>query len=90
MTAQELKPVQFSFSSNRDASGQAFISIKAKIVQGLILYSAKRKLPDEVFVTSVDFDSTAKQYLKDSLIESGNVKTSTGLCNRDHGSKIFY
>ncbi len=76
ITAQEIKPVQFSFSSNRDASGQTFISIKAKIRSGVHIYSAKRKLPDEVFVTSVDFDSTVKRYLKDSLIELGNVKTS--------------
>lgn len=76
MTAQEIKPVQFSFLTNRDASGQAFISIKAKIARGVKLFSTKKILPDEAFFTAVDFDSTSKQYFKDSLVELGNVKTS--------------
>ena len=76
IAAQVNKPVQFSFLADRDAAGQAFISIKAKIPPGLQLYSIKRKLPDEAFFTAVDFDSTAKRYLKDSLTENGNVKTS--------------
>ncbi|WP_018614065.1 protein-disulfide reductase DsbD family protein [Segetibacter koreensis] len=75
-TAQVTKPVQFSFSSQRDDSGRAFISIKAKVQPNVEVYSAKRKLPDEVFLTSVDFDSTAKKFLRDSLTEQGNVKTS--------------
>lgn len=76
ITAQETKPVQFSFSSDRDASGQAFVLIKAKIANDVKVFSAKKKFPGDVFVTSVDFDSTSKQYLKDSLQEAGNLKTS--------------
>jgi len=76
ITAQVSKPVQLSFSSGRDASGQAVVSIKAKIAPGVQLFSAKRKSQDEVFLTSVDFDSTGKKHLKDSLAETGNVKTS--------------
>ena len=76
ITAQVTTPVQFSFLADRDASGQAFISIKAKISPGVNLFSAKRKLPDEVFLTAVDFDTTIKKYLKDSLLENGSLKTS--------------
>jgi thiol:disulfide interchange protein DsbD len=76
ITAQETKPVQFYPSSGRDPSGQAFVLIKAKVADGVKVFSAKKKSPDDAFVTSVDFDSTSKQYLKDSLQESGNLKTS--------------
>lgn len=76
LTAQDIKPVQFNFLANRDASGQAFISIQAKVAPGAQLFSIKRKLPDDAFFTAVDFDSSAKRYLKDSIIELGNVKTS--------------
>ncbi len=76
ITAQETKPVQFYFSADRDASGQAFVSIKAKVANNVKVFSAKKKLPDNAFVTSVDFDSTSKRYLKDSLQEIGNLQTS--------------
>lgn len=75
ITAQEFKPVQFSFSANRDASGQAFVLIKAKFANDFTLFSAKKKSPDDAFVTTVDFDS-AKKYLKDSLKEMGNLQVS--------------
>ncbi|HKG67683.1 MAG TPA: cytochrome c biogenesis protein CcdA, partial [Segetibacter sp.] len=77
ISAQETKPVQLYFSSDRDASGHAFVLIKAKVADGVKVFSAKKKSPDDAFVTSVDFDSTSKQYLKDSLQESGNLKTTT-------------
>jgi thiol:disulfide interchange protein DsbD len=75
-TAQVTKPVQFSFSSYRNDSGQAFITIKAKISPGVHLYSAKRNSAEEVFLTSIAVDSSARKFLKDSLAETGSVKTS--------------
>lgn len=89
ITAQETKPVQFSFSSNRDDSGRAYISIKAKMAPGVQLYSAKRNLPEEVFLTSVDYDSTAKKYLRDSLAEGKNVKMSTDSLTGDMAVRFF-
>lgn len=76
MAAQVNKPVQFSFLADRDASGQAFISIKAKVADGYKVFSAKKKSPEDAFVTSVDFDSTSRRFLKDSLKETGNIQTS--------------
>jgi len=76
VTAQEIKPVQFSFSANRDASGQAFVLIKAKVANDFTIFSAKKKSADDAFVTAVDFDSASKQYLKDSLQETGNLQTA--------------
>src|SRR4051794_37323939 len=76
LTAQVSKHVQFSFSGNRDHSG-AFISIKAKIADKVQLFSTKKKSPDDAFISSVEFDSSAKRYLKDSLVELGQLKTET-------------
>ena len=77
ITAQEKQPVQFTFSAVRNAGGQATVSIKAKISDSTQLYSAKKKLPDEVFVTSVVFDTASKALLKDSVAEFGKVQTAT-------------
>src|SRR5215213_2360309 len=65
ISAQETKPVQFYFSSDRDPSGQAFVLIKAKVADDVKVFSAKKKSPGDAFVTSVDFDSTSKRYIKD-------------------------
>jgi len=44
-------------------------SIKAKLLTVLKLYSAKKKQPDDVSVTSVIFNTTSKALLKDSLAD---------------------
>lgn len=77
-TAQVRKPVQFNFSSGRDTgdSEKADVSIKAKIAPGFHLFSAQKKTEDDVFLTSIEFDSTIKKSLSDSLIEIGSVMTS--------------
>src|SRR4051812_11695618 len=75
LTAQVNKHVQFSFSGSRDEKG-AFVSIKARIADTAHLFSTKRSSPDDVFVSSVEFDSAARKYLKDSLAELGQVKTA--------------
>jgi len=75
-TAQDKQPVQFHFSAQRDAAGEAYVSIKAKVSDSAQLYSATKQLPDAVFITSVVFDTTGKKFFKDSLIEIGNVKSS--------------
>jgi thiol:disulfide interchange protein len=77
ITAQEKQPVQFTFSAVRNAGGQAVVSIKAKIADSTQLYSAKKKLPEEAFVTSVVFDTASKALLKDSVAEFGKVQTAT-------------
>jgi thiol:disulfide interchange protein DsbD len=77
VTAQETQPVQFTFSAVRNTAGQAIVSIKAKIADSAQLFSAKKKLPDEAFVSSVVFDTASKALLKDSLTEFGKVQTAT-------------
>jgi len=75
-TAQVMKPVQFSFSADRNQNEKAYVTIKAKVSRGVELFSATRKSPDEVFLTSIEFDSAAKKFLKDGLAETGHVKAS--------------
>lgn len=75
ITAQISKPVQFSFSADRDENG-AFIRIKARIDDRVQLFSTKKVLPDDAFITTIEFDSSAKRYLKDSIIEGGQLQTS--------------
>ncbi|MDB5247631.1 MAG: cytochrome c-type biosis protein DsbD, protein-disulfide reductase [Segetibacter sp.] len=76
ITAQETKPVQFSFSADRDAAGQAFVVIKAKVTGDARLFSITKKSADDAFISAVTFDSSSNRFLKDSLVESGNVKTA--------------
>ncbi len=75
-TAQH-PPVQFSFSGGRDAGGKAYIAIKATIGDSLHLFSAKKKKADDAFISSIDFDSTTKKIITDSLQEHGIVKSMT-------------
>ena len=74
IAAQDTLPVHFSFSAERDAFNNAFVSIKAKLTKGH-LFSAVKKTPDDVFVSSINFDTSATKYVKDSLQELGNLQT---------------
>lgn len=85
-TAQVSKHVQFSFSGNRDATG-AYVSIKAKIADKVQLFSTKKNSPDDAFISAVEFDSSAKRYLKDSLLELGQLKTEM---NSAAGAEVRY
>lgn len=86
LTAQVSKHVQFSFSGNRDEKG-AYISVKAKIADKVRLFSAKKKSADDVFISLVEFDSASKKYVKDSLVEIGDLKTAM---NPDAGQEVKY
>jgi thiol:disulfide interchange protein len=89
VTAQDKQPVQFSFSAVRDAGGQAYVSIKAKVTDSVKLFSAKRKSADDVFVTSIVFDTSTRHYIKDSLVELGNLKTERDASTGGVASRYF-
>jgi thiol:disulfide interchange protein len=86
LTAQVSKHVQFSFSGNRDEKG-AYLSIKAKVSDKVQFFSTKKKSADDAFISSVDFDSSGKKYIKDSLIEIGQLKTAM---NAAAGQEVNY
>ncbi len=73
-TAQDSPPVQFSFNAIRDSSNKAVVIIKAKVLQGN-LYSAVKKTPDDIFVSTVKFDTASQAFIKDSLVENGKLQT---------------
>ena len=76
-TAQEIKPVEFSFTGGRDAKGQAFIDIKAKLADSIQLFSVKKKTLDDAFISSIEFDSSSKRFIKDSIEEKGSLTSAT-------------
>lgn len=74
VTAQDDRPVQFRSIGGRDSAG-AYVSIKASISKGSIF--TVKKVPNDVFVSVVTFDSSAKALLQDSLQEIGRAVTIT-------------
>lgn len=72
--AQDSSLVKLSYSSERLNDKEVLLTIKAVVVgEGKKLYSVNK--PSEESVNStVEFDSSAKKFLKDSLVEKGNVK----------------
>lgn len=86
ITAQVSKHVQFSFSGDRDEKG-AYVSIKAKIADTVHLFSTKKQYPDDAFISLVEFDSSSKPFLSDSLIEVGQLKSGI---NNASGGEVKY
>ncbi|HEX8356114.1 MAG TPA: cytochrome c biogenesis protein CcdA, partial [Segetibacter sp.] len=81
--------MQFNFSAERDASGAAYLRVKATIADGVKLFSITKKSPDDAFLTTVSFDSSSVKYLKDSLLELGNVQTSTDSATGGSAVRFF-
>ena len=74
LVAQDKPPVHFTFSANRNAANQAYISIRAKVDSGK-LFSVKKISAEDVFITSVNFNTASLKFIKDSLQEIGNLQT---------------
>jgi thiol:disulfide interchange protein len=72
--AQDSNVVKFTYSYERLNKDEVLLTVKAKVATGGKLYSI-HKLSDESLFSAVTFDSTVTKYLKDSVIESGNIKT---------------
>ncbi|MDQ6813474.1 MAG: thioredoxin family protein [Bacteroidota bacterium] len=86
ITAQVSKHVQFSFSANRDQKG-AYVLIKAKIAPTVQLFSTKKKSADDSFISTIEFDSSARHFLKDSLVEVGRLQSAM---NTFAGQQVKY
>ena len=74
LNAQDKTPVHFTFSANRNAANQAYISIRAKVDSGK-LFSVKKISAEDVFISSVNFNTASLKFIKDSLQEIGNLQT---------------
>ena len=77
ITAQDTSPVQFNFSKESKGKGTFILTITAKPVAGVKLFSFHKISEDLTVNTVINFDSSAKKYLQDSLIEKGNLRSET-------------
>ncbi|MEO6729624.1 MAG: cytochrome c biogenesis protein CcdA [Ferruginibacter sp.] len=75
-TAQVKQPVQFVFEKQYTGNGEFILKVKATPAAGVQLFSIKKISEELPLNTSFNFDSSIKKYLKDSIIETGQVKTA--------------
>ena len=75
ITAQDTQPVQFSFNKESKGNGEFVLTISAKPVTGVKLFSIHKMAEDLPINTIVSFDSLVKKYLQDSIVETGDLHT---------------
>ncbi len=69
--SQDTSGVNFSFASNRVNDSQVVISIKGKINPDIKLY-ALQESPDDALYSTIQFDSSVKKLLRNSIVQKGN------------------
>lgn len=78
LTAQENKPVQFAFSSVRVNDTLAYLLVKAKIENGLQLFSTRKLNEDDAFVSNVQAtENPSRKILTKGWMETGNSVSIT-------------
>jgi len=75
VTAQDQQPVQFSFNKEDKGKGEYILNITAKPSPGVQLFSIDKISGDLPVNTVLNFDSSIKKYLQDSIVETGNLQT---------------
>lgn len=75
-TAQDKQPVQFSFEKQDNGDGEFVLKIKAVPSKGVRLFSIQKISGDLPVNTTINFDSAIIKYIKDSIMETGAVKTA--------------
>ena len=76
LTAQDTPPVQFSFAKEDLGGGEFLLKAKAVPAKDVKLFSVQKISDDLPVNTSFIFDSAIIKYLKDSVLETGAVKTA--------------
>jgi thiol:disulfide interchange protein DsbD len=71
--SQDSSVVRFSYDYQRLNDSEIIFNIKGKINSGLKLFSLQ-KSPEDVLYSSIQFDSSVKKILKDSISFKGNEK----------------
>ncbi len=76
VVAQDLKPVQFAFNTQRVNDSLVLLKIKASIAKNVSLFSVKKRTNDDPFVSSLQLDSSILKYQNktDSIPEIGSLK----------------
>ena len=75
VTAQDQQPVQFNFNKEDKGKGEYILNITAKPSPGVQIFSIDKISGDLPVNTVINFDSSIKKYLQDSIIETGNLQT---------------
>lgn len=76
LVAQDSSLIRFDYSYERLNDKEVLLTIKAHVSSGSKLYSIDKVSEDGLFST-VSFDTAFAKMLKDSIIEKGNVTTTT-------------
>jgi len=75
--AQDIKPpVQFVFSTSRVNDSLVKLNVHATLFKGLQLFSVKKSIPSDPFVSSIQLDSNSQKFLlaTDSIAEIGVLR----------------
>lgn len=77
LIAQEVKPVQFSFSAVRVNDSSVLFNVKAKLSKDFQIFTANKIKADDPFVSSLQLDSALSKSVKisETISESGKLKT---------------
>ncbi len=70
--AQDTLPVKFTYTQQRLDNKEVLLSIKAIVGKGGKLFSIK-KVSEDAPYSALAFDSSAKPFLLDSVVEKGNI-----------------
>ncbi len=74
ITAQDQPPVQFNFDKVDNGKGEFILNITAKPTPGIKLFSIQKISGVLPVNTVINFDSSIKKYLQDSLVETGKLQ----------------
>lgn len=88
--AQDIKPVQFAFSTHRVNDSIVLLKIKASVAKNTALLSVKKKTADDPFVSALQLDSSFLKYQisTDSIIEKGTLEIVKE-ANADASYRVF-
>lgn len=89
IAAQDQQPVQFSFSKEDKGKGAFVLHITAKAAAGVKLFSIQKISDDLPVNTIIQFDSTIKKYLADSIQEKGNLQTEKDAALNNSAIKFY-
>jgi thiol:disulfide interchange protein len=73
--AQEKTPVQFLFSTQRLNDSLVQLKVQANLEKGFQLFTAKKQIADDAFVSSLQLEESAGYQLKDSINEIGKLRS---------------
>lgn len=92
ITAQDTKPVQFSFYTEQINDSTIYLIAKARIEKGAQLLSTNKQPVENPFISSIQLDSSSQKFLvKDSIIEEGQLQAlSSGTASYAYNDSVLF